>query len=295
MLREGITVPEIVAINHCILKARLYTNEYLGAVVAGQLAVRLARDNGMWDIHGSSCLFLGVTYGKVNRHHDAVGICLEYIEHLPKYGKSRSHEMMVYYNLGVAFYRLGEFQQSAQMMQRALDRVMLDLEPWRLFGVRLSLVNLSSKMGSIERTPFLLAQCFCHLRRHAGEAWTAERWLWLYQVKSESCIRGRRWHRARRIAERGLALSHGWPELQFHFHLLLAQISIGEAKTRQALTHALVARVFAIRCHRFDLEQDASDYLYSLMRADAHNIDQLQIPPVLQEMLDGYPVPDAGS
>lgn len=252
---------DVMTVNWALLTARVHLNDFSGALFAGEVALKQARELSMWDFFGSVCVDLGVVYNMLKQYENALRVWSDYIEYLPQYVAARSHEARVWFNLGSAYHTLGQYAKGTDAYVRALEVANRVGNLGFAYGIRQALVYIHLQNGTLLPIPELLVKCDQYLRRHPDE-WNN---LWQTSFRVQYAMATNRFSRAQRLALRGLERAGGKPRMQYVFHMLLAKLATKEHSPAHALRHALAARVYAVKCNRVDLEAQAAELAYSLV------------------------------
>lgn len=265
LLNREVQPNELMVINCMMARARVMKTEFHGAIISGVLSLRLAKDLEEWDYHGLSCLALSASYIMLRQFAEASDICYEYLAYLPMYSKASSQfEVRIWYNLGIIHNRLGNGHEAIRSLHRAVEAARRLENDRDMHRVRHALIGAHLVTQDYRAVPGLLAKCLKYLRNNAQEPGGYESKLWHFVLRSEFGLATNRLSRADLVANHGLRLASGYPRHQFQFHLILSRIAYVKGQLKQALGHTLSARVYAIRCHRFDLETEASELMYEL-------------------------------
>lgn len=264
LLQEGQQSREAQArIYHAICRSQLALQDNLAAVAAGQQAVTLAAEAAEPDLHGFALVDLATALCRVRRWDEALDRLAEFLGHLDSYIAARCMEGIARQRQGEAFCRtaqhseaLAAFRQARQWFQRYGD----------------------------ERSAALCSRCMAriHLRLHQREEalaalQSAEEYAaanpWDREFLSDHCLDRAAFllwcgdgARAAQEAFQGLEAADGRLHQQARSQLLLAECALAEAQFPEALSFAMAARVSAIDGRLYDLEFEASDLVFRLLR-----------------------------
>jgi len=261
------TVRELVVINYSLLTARLLLGEYYGALLAGQLAVKLARDIEDWEYFGKACVNLGVACGRLRMRQEEISSYYEYLAKLPLYRGASRHEAVVWYNLGVALGSAGRSSEAAAALAKALQIANRQGMDRHAHGIRQALVEAYLEMGDMTLIPGILAKCLHYIRNNPDEEDIRQSRHSHFHLRARFAVRTKRFARATSVAQKGLQEVHDNPRYQYDLCIVLAEASSLVGDTREAMRHALTARVCAMRCRRYDLEYEAADLMYKLTQS----------------------------
>ncbi len=248
------------------LTSFMYLGENEAGMNAGLLAVRLSEQARAWDHYGRACLDLGVVQYRVGEVADAINSWLSYLTKLPYYSSSLQHEALAWYNLWRGYTTLGDITEASKALHRALLAADRMGNGRHAHGIRQALIDAFMMIGDLTPIPSLLAKCSYYLRKNSHLDDSYNSMLWLIKVRVEYLIYLNKLDRARRVAVRGLRISTDDHRLQFTFHSLLARIALQESDYVTAFAHASVARTYAMSCRRVDLEAEASNVVYDIIK-----------------------------
>jgi tetratricopeptide (TPR) repeat protein len=260
LLLAGTSNPkQLVAIQSAIVDSRLQLKDYGGAIVAGEIAVRLAMENREWDCFGVTCMNMGVAYYYLRDWGQAINAWTAFLTALTWYHKCSAFEATVRYNLGLAQNAVGDFKQACHSMEQAISAAKRFGNEDFAHGIRLALVGALLKAGTLNPIPRLLAQCGRYIRTHRDNIEVHDSGLWHISLRVEYTFTTGRLDKARRLALRAVFNPDARSDHQFSFHMLLARMAHRRRCEVEALGHALAARIHAEQCHRHDLLVEADD------------------------------------
>lgn len=263
------TAFDLLRLNNAFLRSRFETGEYHGAVVSGQLALKLAIDLEAWDYHGHVCQYLGLSHYRLCQWDKAMDYWFQYLSHRNCYGEALRHEVAVWYNQGVIYYQNGDTARAMDAFRKAIETATRNGNDRQVHGLQHALIGAYMGLGELQMVPGLLAKCLYYLRHNPTAPDYDQSRMYHYCLRVEFCLKTGRFMQAKRLALFGLRLCRDWPRGKYEFWLLLAKISKAEADITAAIGHAVMARNSAIECRRFDLELEAAEYMYELMSAFA--------------------------
>jgi tetratricopeptide (TPR) repeat protein len=255
---------DVVAINCAIMTCRYFLKDYNGAVVAGQLALRLAADCREWDYYGVACLDLGASFMITGRHEQAADVFYGYLAKLSKYTAASIHEPKVWFNLGRVYSHMGDNPQSLHALRRALDAAVSLGNQRYANGIRQALADAHIQAEQFRNVPRLLAQCGRYLRENPSLPDSSESQFWYLKLRIDYLLATHRLRRASAIALLGIENYEGEPRYQFFFHMQLARIARRMGSMHDALGHSIAGRIYAAHSGRADLEAEAADLIYEL-------------------------------
>jgi len=261
LLSGDVTLRDLMVINNTLMISRSETAQYHAALIPGQLALRLARELEEWDYHGLVCIDLSHVFNMIRQYDRACDLCYEFLSHLHLYDKAAKHEFNVFYNLGINHGRTGNPTEAIKSLQRAVEVATRLKKHAFTFGARHALIGAYLTSGNHQPIPKLLTKCLHFIHSNPGETTLTGR-LWHFVLRAEFGLCTKRFERAEMVTRRGLQMAHNEPRHMYAFQMLLSRIAHARGNLTEALGYTLGARVFAIRCQRYDLEHEASEQMY---------------------------------
>lgn len=284
LLNSENTSWDLMVIYSRLTQARNEIGEYYGAQVAGQLATKMARDLEAWDYFGISSMSLGLAYDRLAQYEEALATWYEYISQLPYYREEATElHPVVLYNIGVVQGRLGRTEESLRTIRRANDVAVALGHKRTAHGIRHGLIDAHLRYGSLQEIPSLLAQCAHYLRHNSGVTEHNQSRLWHIVLRVRFALTTKRYHRAMRVATRGLSQAEGVSVVQYHLYYLLAQVHDLMGEFRTALDYSIRARSKAMDARRYDLEFAVTNYVYGLLTSHPELNGSPEVPH------SGYP------
>jgi len=264
LLRGGRQSREAQArIYHAICRSQLALRNYLAAAAAGEQAVALAAAAAEPDVHGFALVDLAAALCRVRRWGDALDRLADFLANLERYTAARCMEGIARQQQGEAFWRarrhaeaLEAFRQASKWFQRYGDERSAALCSRSMARIYLELQQGDEALAALQE---------------AEEYVTAHPWD--REFLSDHCLDRAAvllWcgdgARAAQEAFQGLEAADGRLDQQARSQLLLAECALAEAQFPEALSFAMAARVSAIDGRLYDLEFEASDLLFRLLR-----------------------------
>lgn len=259
---------EMMAIYSALCEVRCETGEFYGAQVAGQLAVKMARDLEAWDYFGKASGWLGLCYDRLRQPENALSAWYEYLAYVPFYSKALKHHVTVLYNIGIVQAQAGRHQESLRTLQQAADVANAVRDHRKAHGIRHAMIDAHLRYGQIEQIPALLAKCAHFLRHNPKTPTHTQSLLWHLVLRVRYALATHRPRRALRVAQRGIRLEKTLPEtseMVYHLHRLSALAYEQLNNLRSCLEEGVRARAVAIEFRRYDLEFEITDYIYGLI------------------------------
>lgn len=248
-----------------LVEARCETGEYFGAQVAGELAVKMAKELEAWDHHGRSTPWLGYTFLVLRQHENALSVLYDYLSHIQYYKAALEYHVVVMYNIGHAEGLLGRYDASLHMYQKAEELAERLQDKRKAHGIRHALIDAHLRYGQLDQVPPLLAKCSSYLRQNPDTPNNFKSKAWNQVLRVRFALATNRLERAFSVAKRGLLMARGWPDILFDLHMLMAQGYERLGKVHAAMEEALRARGVSMEAKRFDMEFTAANYVYGLL------------------------------
>lgn len=269
MLRGGWSLSEMATINLAICRCRLGMQDPYGAIAAGMLAVKLAKDTGEHDLLGRALLNLGTAYVGIRQYDQALQQFYTYLDFLPQYDEARRLEGAIWRHIGVTHQRKLESTQALEALNRARAWFAHRSIDYSTFACGHDMINTylqlneTDPLTSLESVKELLAQQKTLARRNPLEPYY--RGTYLLDLAAYYHHEGRL-ARARVAANKALEVYKGDRVHAFHCHLVLHRCAIDKGEARQALGHALAARIQAVEGRFYELEFLASQAMADVIR-----------------------------
>ncbi|MDB4895809.1 MAG: hypothetical protein JWN15_2071 [Firmicutes bacterium] len=264
LLQQGGQSAEAVTrIQAAICRSSLELSDYFAAVDAGRAAVAMAAEAGSPDLLGPALLDLATAHSQIRQYSEAVAVFEQFLEGLATYTAARCLE-------GTALQRLAETLASAGDPAEALARLCEARIWFERYGDAASAMECARAAMHVHLEQGELAEALPYLQ--AGARYAAAR-------------HGDREFRTNHLLDRALLyLATGQPEAagaaafaaleaaegnlmaQSRAQLMLAHSALAQNKPHEAFSFALAARISAIDGRAYDIEFDASDILFRLLR-----------------------------
>jgi tetratricopeptide (TPR) repeat protein len=269
LLRGGMTLIEMATLNMVICRCRLGVQDPYGAINSGLLAIKLARDTGEWDTLGRSLLNVGTAYMGTRQYDLALQHLYSYFENAHLYATAHRFEGAVWRSIGVAHQRKLETHQAITALNRGrqwFTRQGVDQSAFSCLHdlVHTYLQQHEVKPGtSLEPVAALLREERILVAKHPAESYFRGHYLY---DQAEYYLHAKRHGRALVCAMKAMEARKGDHPLNFHAYMVISKCyrQMGEAK--QALGHALAARVEALKGRHYELEFVAAQTMVELIR-----------------------------
>ncbi|HEY8347465.1 MAG TPA: hypothetical protein VIL07_09380 [Symbiobacteriaceae bacterium] len=270
LLEKGEQSPESLArIYGAICRSHLALGEYWAAVEAGEQAAALAQEAGAPDVRGAALADLGTALARVREYQRALQRFQEYLAGLDEYTAARCLEGEVRQRMAEVLDRCGRPAEALKACRAARD--------WfRRYGDERSAALCSRTMMRLCLETARPQEAVRHLAavgRYAAKNPEDHRFVCDYLMdRAVLLLALGDAHSAAGEAFR--ALEHAGDRLDqvARCQLLLARCALVEDLPREALTFALAARISAIDGRVYDLEMEASDLLFRLLRTHGERL-----------------------
>ncbi len=262
---------ELAEVYHAICRSKIALSDYLGAMSAGEEAVRLARQGVTnYDQLGRALLDLGVVYAELRRYDRAVTTLYQYFEHKPRYTVALQYEGRVWYNLAVIYQKKEDWPKArgAIVLARQFYEGLGD--PAQANRCRRRLIAVLLQSGDLDEVPDLLADAGEYVAAHPEDTEAAGGHLY---DSAEYHFRLADHGRSVNLAIKALEAWKDDLRLQHMAHMLLYRNAMALGHYKDALGFALSARIAAIDCRSYDLEYEAASAMIQLIQT--HGTAQL--------------------
>lgn len=269
MLKGGWSLAEMATINLAICRCRLGIQDPYGAIAAGMLAVKLAKDTGEFDLLGRALLNLGTAYVGIRQYDQALQQFYSYLEFRPEYKEASRLEGAIWRHIGVTHQRKLESRKAVEALTRARDWFAERSIDYSSFMCNHDLINTylqmieTDQLTSLEPVKEMLLQQKAIASRHPKE--TYYRGTYLLDLAACYLVEGRV-ARAMVAANQGMEVHRGDRVHTFHCQMVLHRAAVEKADPRRALSHALAARVQAVEGRFYELEFLASQAMADVIK-----------------------------
>ncbi len=289
--RGGYSAAEYAEINYAICRARAFRQELLQAIPPGELARRLSRDTGQWDLLGKTLLVLGVAYWRTRSYDRALSTLYGFFEHNSHYTTAQTLAARVWHNIGHTLIRTGQAAEAAGALRRACNEYQSLNDVDGFTAAAQHLVECCVETSLPEARTVLAAMRATgtqHPSQYNGRA--------VYFLGRARCARqvgAFKWAAALCLA--ALAEERKSLYIEFHSNLVLSGCLAALGDNKNALGHALAARMIAANGKIYDLEFMAIEAMYDLMSGPDNTALQALDADYLEQGLDMTPFFGASS
>ncbi|HEY3364499.1 MAG TPA: hypothetical protein VGK74_05560 [Symbiobacteriaceae bacterium] len=264
LLADGEHGPESTArILAAICRSTLELTDYFAAAEAGFEAVAHATEAKTPDLLGGAFIDLGTALSRIRRYDEALTYFQRYLDGLPQYTGARCLEGIALQRMGETLWRAGRpdgavtrFRQGRRWFEHYGD------ERGALECVR-ALIRIHVDVGELTKTAPLLAECRRYAAAHPGDREFLSNHLLDLAVVH---LAAKQHAASAEMAFQALEAADERLLQQSRAHLLLSQNALAQDKPLEALNFCMAARVSAIDGKLYDLEFEASEILFRLLR-----------------------------
>lgn len=275
LLRGGMSRSQLARLNMVICRCRVGLNDPHHAVIAGQLAVKLARDAQDWDTMGRVHHTLGIAYVGTRQYDEALTQFYAYLEFLSRYTTSRRFEGAVWKSIGIAHQRKLENEQAIGALTRAQHWFSKQGSEHGAFGCMHELIHIylhqneTDPLASLEPAAALLKRQKAIARKYPED--TYFRAIYLSDHASFYLQQGRI-SRAIISALKAMEARKGDHLLAYNCHMVLHHCTRIRGDAKESLGYALAARVQAQQIRQHELEYLASRAMAEVIRQQGSQV-----------------------
>lgn len=263
LAQGGQSAEGLARIQAAICRSRLALNDYFAAVAAGREAVELAAEAGVPDLLGTALIDVATAHSHIRQYGEALAAFTQYRDGLPTYTAARCLE-------GTALQRLAGTLASAGRPEEALARLHEARTWFERYGDAASAIACTRVAMRLHLDQGELAEALPYLQAGARYAVAhgddrefrinhlLDRAL-LYLATGQCAASAEAAFAALEAAEGDLLA-------ESRAQLMLAESALAQNKPCEAFSFALGARISAIDGRAYDIELEASDILFRLMR-----------------------------
>lgn len=272
LLKGGWSLSEMAGINLVICRCRLGIQDPYGAIAAGMLAVKLAKDIGEFDLLGRALLNLGTAYVGIRQHDQALQQFYTYLDYRQEYHEALRLEGAIWRHIGVTHQRKLESQKAVEALTRARQWYAEREVDYSTFACSHDLINTYLQMHETDPVHTLepVKDLLAHQKEiaHRNQRETYYKGTYLLDLAATYLAEGRA-ARAMVSANQAMEIHRGDRLHSFHCEMILHRCEMERGNPRQALGHALAARVYAVGGRFYELEFLASQAMADVIKQQA--------------------------
>lgn len=251
--RQDNTLEDIAWINHAISAGRIYhQKDYLGGSAAATIALRLAEREGLHALRGKVLVDLSMASAYTRQYNNTLRYSQDILQMLDWFGEDRPwFEAVAMHNIGFVRRKQGNFDMAIWAFEKAAQLYQLGQRPDLSLIILGLLLRCYVEAHNLEPVPALLRQVRRLIRKHNFAR--PYRYHYLYYTALFRFSR-QRFDRAADLALKAMPARELWDDIPHQVHMLICQCLVGLGEHKDALGHALAARMAAIETKRFDQE-----------------------------------------
>lgn len=263
MVGARLTTQDLGRLQGIICRCRIQLGDHLGALSAAHMAEQLTRDEpDLQAVRVQALLDLLEIHLYLGRYDEAIKRGQELIDK-DLLGADRNAEATCWRDLGVCYKHVQRFPEAIEAFQNAQDRLdPADTEG--LLTIRSYLIKTHAAAGSLAPIPALLAQSEAYVQDHPDDLQAKVAHLW---DAAEYQFALGHLKAATQLAELALSFADRYSWHRYHCRMLLGRIALASRQPDEALRHIMTARAIAMQGHHYDLEADATDMMYTVIRS----------------------------
>lgn len=277
LLRQDNSTEDLAWIHFAISAGRMYErNDYMGGLAPGFLAAQMARKQGLYWLYGRIHLDLSMACLYTRQYDRALANCAEILRFSVYAGEDRYwFEAVAQHNIGFVMWKRRHTDHAVSAYEKAVHLYEASGRPDRSFVAQGQLLMCIAELGSSNHLPALLLRIRRFIRSHRLDPYTKAQYLYysaLYRLSIGH------YQRAADLAVKSLQLcqrlQRGRDDLPVLAHMLLFRCAIAFAEHKDALGHALAARMKAIDIGRYDQEFEAIEGMLEVIEAQGSEVVQ---------------------
>jgi tetratricopeptide (TPR) repeat protein len=269
LLDESLPGEVRARVAHAACRARFALADFFGAIEMGEVAAREALAHRQYDLVGQVFLDMGAALGAVREYDLALSCGDEYFRHKPYYVDSVHLEGKVLYNHATYLGKLERWEDAANTYAACRQWHWERGELAEADEARRRQVEAMLHLGRTEEATSLLIEGEHYVSEASPRTRVEQYLLWAtaYLLDGNS-------DDSAAVAMKALDAAGDHEELQARAHLALLASAEAKGSVKDAVGFALAARVAAIDARRYDLEFEASEALFRLLRQHGAGILQ---------------------
>lgn len=280
--------PEDLAwINFAICRVRCLQNEPYAAIPPGELAKKLAKDRGLWDLLARIFVSLNFAYLQARQYDRVLSGGYEYLQYITYYSVGRNREGHIWMQIGGAYEYTGDYAGARKAFERARRVLELSGDAYWADECRRRLIEVSYHLDP-DHVPSLIEQGESYVADHPND--NLKQALQLYD-RAKWALYKQEYHESTLWAQGALDATrqHKAPMVegvQFGIFMVLSHVSRALGDAKSALSYALSARMVAITGKFFALEFEAANHIHDLLSCGATEAVQTLDREYLEAGLD---------
>lgn len=262
LLNRALSEEQRARVAHAACRARLALADFFSAIEMGEVAARAAEENGQFDLLGQIYLDMGAALGAVREYALALACGDAYFRHKPYYTEAGQFEGRVLYNHATYLTKLERWEEATQVYATCRRWHWERGEQVEADDARRRQVECLLHQGELGDATGLLLEGEHYAETEASPAARVEQYLlW----STCSLLQGDA-DQSAAAGMKALDAAGESVELQARAHLALVASAEAKNSPKDAMGFALAGRVAAIDARRYDLEFEASEVLFRLLR-----------------------------
>jgi len=268
-----------------ICRSRLGLTDYFGAVEAGEQAVALAAEVGESDLLGFALIDLAAALAKIRRRAEALAAYERFLSQLHSFVAARCMEGTVLHEMALVLQQLGQPKAALRRLAEAISWFIRYGDEESAHACRRSAAAVHMEQGHLDAARILLEQCDHYVQNHS-----ANRELFVNHLLDWAALHfaAGRHQESAQVAFQALEHSVDNLEQQARAQLLLSSNALAMGQPKDALNFAMGARVSAIDGRFYQMEFEAADVIFRVLRSEGVDLLRELDAEYYQEGVDLY-------
>lgn len=250
---------------HVISRSRFGLTDYFGAVEAADQAVALATEAGEQDLLGFALIDLAAAQSKIRRTAEAIASYRRFLSELDSFVAARCMEGTVLSAMARTLAQVGQPEAALRQLAEAIAWFIRYGDEESAHACRRSAAEIHMAQGHFDAARVLLEQGDHYVQNHLANRtvlvdhlldWAA---LEYAAGRHQESVQG---------AFRALEMCVDHLEQQARAQLLLSSNAMAMGQPKDALNFAMGARVSAIDGRFYQMEFEASDIIFRVIRTE---------------------------
>lgn len=253
----------LARIQAAVCRCCLELTDYFAAVEAGEAAAQLAAEAEIADLLGQVLIDLGTAKSCIRRYDEALDCFGQFLDGLPDYLSARCLEGIGLQRMSDTLWRVGRGPEAIAGFEKASRWYEHYGDEQNALACTRALIHIRVARMELTESAALLAVC----GRYAGAHPEDKEFLteFLLDLALVHMAAGKHAESAQ-MAFQALEAAGDRAAHQSRAQLLLAQNALAQERPLEAVSFAMAARVSAIDGKLYDLEFEASEILFRLLR-----------------------------